>query len=195
MNRKGILQGKRLARLIPNLKIHAIYTSPLRRALETARILAQGSGIPIKIDRDLTEVAFGRWEGCVFEDLIKDDAYRRFLKAPLKVPVPGGETILDVQRRGLKALKRAYREFPDGRLLFVSHADVIRAIVCHYLKLPLEEFRRLRIDNGSLTVLEADDLWAEIKFLNYLPDVAHLSTEPYRGLKPPLLRRQKGGAK
>lgn len=191
LNRNGMLQAKRIARILPRLDIDAIYSSPLKRALETSRILVQENDLPMKIDSNLTEVAFGRWEGYRFEDLIQDEAYQRFLRDPIKATVPGGETIQDVQKRGLKVIRRATREFPQGRLLFVSHADVIRAIMCHYLRLPLEEFRRLRIDNGSLTALEVDGLWAEIKFMNYLPDVTRLSKESWGGLNASPLRRKK----
>ena len=191
LSRKGISQGKRIARLLPDLEIRAIYTSPLRRALETARILAKECHKSLKINPNLTEVAFGRWQGYRFDDLIKDKAYHRFLKTPLKAAVPGGETIVDVQRRGLRAIRRAIREYPKGRLLFVSHGDVIRAILCHYLKLPLQEFRRLRIDNGTLSALEVDGPWAEIKYMNYVPDVTKVSNEPFSGLKPGVIKRKK----
>ena len=69
-------------------------------------------------------------------------------------------------------------------MLFVSHGDVIRAIICHCLRLRLQEFRRLKIDNGSLTALEVDGRWAEIKFMNYLPDITPANHEPFAGLKP-----------
>ncbi|MFQ5902624.1 MAG: histidine phosphatase family protein [Candidatus Binatia bacterium] len=191
LSRKGIHQARQIARILPSLEIEAIYTSPLKRAVQTTHILAERDDVSVKIDANLTEVAFGRWEGYRFEELIRDRSYRRFLKTPLKAKVPGGETIRDVQKRGLKVARRAAKEFPEGRLLFVSHGDVIRAIVCHYMRLPLEEFRRLRIDNGSLTALEVDGLWAELKFINYLPDITRSSKEPYVGLNPTHLRRGK----
>ncbi len=72
-------------------------------------------------------------------------------------------------------MQRATREVPKGRILLVSHADVIRAILCHYLRLPLHEFRRLRVDNGSLSVIEVDGAWAEIKVMNYIPDITRMS--------------------
>ena len=192
LNRMGALQARRVAKIAPLLEIDAIYSSPLKRAVQTAYILSKGSDLPVKIDPDLTEFAFGRWEGWEFQKLIKDKTYRRFLKDPLNTSVPGEETIRDVQKRGLKALRRAVKEFPKGRLLFVSHGDVIRAIVCHYLQLPLMEFRRLRIDNGSLTAFEVNGQWAEIKFINYLPDIAQTSKLSYQGLNPTRLNKIKG---
>jgi len=110
LNRKGISQANRVARLLPNLEIHAIYSSPLKRALDTAQILLEQNKIPMKIEPELTEVDFGRWEGYQFDDLVEDESYRRFQRSPLKSAVPGGETIGDVQKRGLKAIQRAQRE-------------------------------------------------------------------------------------
>ena len=191
LNRQGTAQARRVAKLLPDLDVRVIYSSPLKRALDTAFILAGSQSLTVETDANLTEVAFGRWEGYVFEDLIKDEAYHRFLKDPMTAAVPGGETIPGVQKRGLKALRRGSREYPNGRLLFVSHGDVIRAILCYYLKLPLEEFRRIRIDNGSLSAVEIDGPWAEVKFINYLPDMARMSKEPFLGLKPNQLKLKK----
>lgn len=190
LNRKGVLQATRMARILPGLGIDAIYSSPLKRTLETSRILAETTGVPMEIDFNLTEVAFGRWEGCQPDELLRDEAYRHFLRAPLEAVVPGGETIQDVQKRGLRVIRWAARKFPKGRLLFVTHADIIRAIICHYLRLPLEEFRRLRIDNGSLSALEVYGTWAAIKFMNYLPDVTQIGKEPYLGLEARVIKRK-----
>ncbi len=100
LSRRGVLQARKMARLLPELEIDAIYSSPLRRALETAQILAQGHPVPVETDPDLTEVAFGRWEGLRSGDLLRDRVYRRFVQAPTRTVVPGGETIRGVQRRG-----------------------------------------------------------------------------------------------
>ncbi|MGH7835946.1 MAG: histidine phosphatase family protein [Candidatus Binatia bacterium] len=193
LNRVGIAQARRIARLIPEIGVKAIYASPLTRAMETARILANSAGLPVKTDIGLTEVAFGRWEGHLFRDLRRDKAYQRFVATPLESAVPGGETIVDVQNRGLKAINKALKELPQARILFVSHGDVIRAVLCHFLGLPLEEYRQLRVDTGSLSGLETDGDWAEVKFLNYLPDVAGLSRQPFDGLNPSRLKSRLRG--
>lgn len=189
LNHAGILQARRMAKIVSKLAIDAVYSSPLKRALQTARILAKKTRLLVEVDPNLTEVAFGRWEGWRLEQLRRDQAYHRFLRAPVTAKVPGGETMREVQKRGLAALRRAAEEHPTGRLLFVTHGDVIRAILCHYLHLPLAEFRRLRIDNGSLTVLEVNGAWAELKFINYVPDIVRITQEPYGGLDPVQLRR------
>jgi broad specificity phosphatase PhoE len=184
----GIQQIQKIAPLVATLELHGIYTSPLRRAVQTAKVVAKGTNLPICKSEGLNEIAFGEWTGRHFDDLIDDELYRRFIKSPAKTLLPGGETISDVQRRGLKVIDEAAQKVPGGRFLFVSHGDVIRAILCH-MKLPLNEYRRLRVDNGSLSALQTDRRWAEIKYVNYLHEIILASKEPYMAARAAELRK------
>lgn len=185
----GVQQIQKIAPLVAMLEPDAIYTSPLRRAVQTAKVVAAETKLPICKSEGLNEIAYGEWAGRYFEDLIDDELYRRFIKSPAKTILPGGETISDVQRRGLEVIEEAAQKIPGGRFLFVSHGDVIRAILCHYMKLPLNEYRRLRVDNGSLSALQTDRRWAEIKYVNYLHEIILASKEPYMAAKATALRK------
>ena len=185
----GVQQIQKIAPLVATLEPDAIYTSPLRRAVQTAKVVAAETKLPICKSEGLNEIAYGEWAGRYFEDLIDDELYRRFIKSPAKTILPGGETISDVQRRGLEVIEEAAQKIPGGRFLFVSHGDVIRAILCHYMKLPLNEYRRLRVDNGSLSALQTDRRWAEIKYVNYLHEIILASKEPYMAAKATELRK------
>ena len=185
----GVQQIQKIAPLVATLEPDAIYTSPLRRAVQTAKLVAAGTNLPICKCEGLNEIAFGDWTGRHFDDLIDNELYRRFIKSPAKTLLPGGETIADVQRRGLKVINQAAQQVPGGRFLFVSHGDVIRAILSHYMKLPLNEYRRLRVDNGSLSALQTDRRWAEIKYVNYLHEIILASKEPYMAAKATALRK------
>ena len=185
----GIQQIKKIAPLIATLELDGIYTSPLRRAVQTAKVVAAATKLPICKSEGLNEIAFGAWTGRHFDELIDNELYRRFIKSPAKTLLPGGETISDVQRRGLKVIDEAAQRVPGGRFLFVSHGDVIRTILCHYMKLPLHEYRRLRVDNGSLSALQTERRWAEIKYVNYLDEIILASKEPYMAAKGAALRK------
>ena len=185
----GFKQIKKIASLVATLELDGIYTSPLRRAVQTARVVAQETNLPIRKSEGLNEIAFGGWAGRHFDDLIDEELYRRFIKSPANTVLPGGETISDVQRRGLSVINEAAQQVPGGRFLFVSHGDVIRAILSHYMKLPLNEYRRLRVDNGSLSALQTDKRWAEIKYVNYLAEIILASKEPYMAAKAAALRK------
>ncbi|MBI2359704.1 MAG: histidine phosphatase family protein [Deltaproteobacteria bacterium] len=184
LNRRGIVQAKHIAKILSRVKIDAVYASPLKRALQTAKIVTRSIKAPLNIEPQLTEVGFGRWEGRNFDQLARDKTYNRFIESPMTAKLPGGETMRGVQRRGLEALRRAIRKHPQGRLLFVTHGDVIRAILCHYLRLSLGEFRHLRIDNGSLTAVDLNGPWAECTFINYVPDITRLGHQRYTGPDP-----------
>jgi broad specificity phosphatase PhoE len=185
----GVQQIQKIAPLVAALELDAIYTSPLRRAVQTAKVVAAGTKLPVCKSEGLNEIAFGDWAGRYFDELIDNELYRRFIKSPAATLLPGGETITDVQRRGLKVIHEAAQKVPGGRFLFVSHGDVIRAILCHYMKLPLNEYRRLRVDNGSLSALQTDRRWAEIKYVNYLHEIILASKEPYMAARAAELRK------
>jgi probable phosphoglycerate mutase len=169
LDERGVAQVKAAVPLARQLKPDLILTSPLRRARQTAEIIAAGLGdIEIIDEPQLEEVRYGKWEGMVYQELIRDEDYVRYRQDPLARPTPGGETIGDVQARGCQAVNRALEQYPGRRLLFVSHGDIIRTVLCRFMKLGLEYFHRIRVDNVSFSAVEASGDFAEIKFLNLL---------------------------
>jgi broad specificity phosphatase PhoE len=171
---EGRSQCELLGRVLGGFGITRIVSSPLARAEQTAQILAGHLGVELSFDSDLEEVRFGRWQGLTYEEIRDDPDYGHFAVDPIRRPTPGGETVIEVQARGLAAIDRAR---PGERTLFVSHGDIIRAALCHFLAVPLDQFRRLRIDNCGVSALVQEGDRVEVKFLNMLPD-------PERVLEP-----------
>ena len=167
LSETGRRQCERLGAMLQDLAIERIVSSPLARASETARILSGLLDVEVSYDDDLEEVRFGCWQGKTYEEIFPDPVYVEFARDPVGCATPGGETVRDVQRRGLAAVDRLTS---DARTLVVSHGDLIRATLCHFLALPLAEFRRLRIDNCSLSAVRIEEGRVEVKFLNVLPD-------------------------
>ena len=158
-----------------------IVSSPLVRALQSAEIIKNGIGADtIAEDPRLSEVEYGRWEGMVYEDLIHDAHYIHYRERPLDEPTPGGETMYDVQARGVDAVCHALAANLGKRVLFVSHGDIIRTVLCHFMKLPLENFRRIRIDNATFFGIQVAGDFAEIKFLNLCADPARVFVSPFK---------------
>ncbi len=167
LNEAGRSQCARAAELLAPSAIDAIVTSPLRRAQETAEILGAALGLVVREDPDLEEVRFGSWQGMTYEEVMRDPQYVKYAADPCGSPTPGGETILDVQARGLSAMEKAA---VGQRTLFVSHGDIIRSTVCHYLAIPPAQYRRVRIDNCGLSAIDDSGGRTEVKFVNVLPD-------------------------
>jgi broad specificity phosphatase PhoE len=162
------------------IKPELIVTSPLPRARQSAEIIANGiGGVEIVEDEQLAEVQYGRWEGMVYDDLIDDPDYQHYRKHPLDTPTPGGETIAQVQSRGVAAVNRAVAAHEGRRLLFVSHGDIIRTVLCHFMGMELHHFRRIRVDNATFSAVQLIGDFAEIKFTNLLPDPGRAFVAPF----------------
>jgi broad specificity phosphatase PhoE len=166
------------------LQPELIITSPLARARQSAEIIAAGVGdIPVAEDPQLSEVKYGRWEGMVYDDLIEDADYLNYRDHPLDAPTPGGETIAQVQSRGVEAVRRAITDNSGRRILFVSHGDIIRTVLCHFMRLELAHFRRIRVDNAAFSGFQMIGDFAEMKFLNLLPDPDRAFAVPFASKK------------
>jgi len=158
-----------------------IISSPLPRAKQSAEIIANGiGGITVAEDPELEEVRYGRWEGMVFEDLIDDPEYVRYREHPLTWPTPGGETIAQVQERGVRAVRRAIEANPEKRILFVSHGDIIRTVISFFVGSELAHFRRIRVDNATFSAIQIVGDFAEVKFMNLLPDPERAFVPPFK---------------
>jgi broad specificity phosphatase PhoE len=172
LNETGKAQILWVASMLKGVDIAKIYHSPYPRTKETAHILAQTFQVEAVPSESLCEVGYGIWEGRLFSDLRKDTNYFRYLKDPFYDPGDGIEPILHVQERTVSFLEKAMaQEKPKANLVIVSHGDVIRTALSHYLNLPLKEFRRIRIDNGSVSGVELKGGFAEIKGINLIPNL------------------------
>jgi phosphoserine phosphatase len=176
----GRAQVEMAVPLARQLGLDLIVSSPLARAVQSAEIISRGvDGLEILTDERLEEVRYGAWEGKTYYQLIKDETYISYRKAPLESLTPGGETIRDVQQRGVAAVDAAVTAHRGKRILFISHGDIIRTVLCHYMRLDLIHFHRLRIDNATFTAVEISDDFAEVKFVNLLPDPDRAFRSPF----------------
>jgi broad specificity phosphatase PhoE len=176
----GREQVEATARFALSIKPDLIVTSPLVRARQTAEIMAAGlGGVEIIEEAAIAEVLYGRWEGMHYHELIDDPHYITYRKSPIEHPTPGGETIPEVQARGVEAVMRTIEAHPDKRVLFISHGDIVRTVLCHFLGLELKYFHRIRVDNAALSAIQIAGEFAEVKFLNLMPDPHQAFVAPF----------------
>jgi broad specificity phosphatase PhoE len=168
----GMRQVAALVPLLADLRIAAVWTSPLRRARETAAIVAAALGdLPVHEEPGLTEVDYGDWEGRTFSEVVGEAVFRDILRDPLYTAPPGGERLLHVRDRVYAAMERVAREAAGAPALVVSHGDPLRLVLAGCLGLDPAGFRRLRLDNGGVSAIELTGDWAEVKFVNMQPDL------------------------
>ncbi|MGH7254985.1 MAG: histidine phosphatase family protein [bacterium] len=170
LNERGRSQAQRLARHLQRRPVEVLYSSPVARAIQTAHILSSALEISVRELPGLTEIGVGEWEGLFWKDLTDEIVRRNLYAQPKDTRFPGGETLLETQGRAVAALETALREMTARSFLFVSHADVIRSILAHYLDFDLQRVRQIRIDNASVTGLELNGGVVDLLFLNYLPE-------------------------
>lgn len=169
LNENGRSQARELAQRLGTLPIEKLYSSPVDRARQTADIVASALHIPVTIDNGLTEIGVGEWEGKFWDELVDDIARINFYASPHDARPPGGETLREVQSRAVAAVQRACLSEESGPVVLVSHADIVRAILGHYLRIDLELVRQMRIDHASLSALDLNGTLADLLFLNYTP--------------------------
>ena len=163
----GKEQARRLGQRMQREKISAVHTSPRERTRETAVAIATACGLgEPEITDALDEVNFGDWSGKSFETLDADPSWRRWNTIRSLARTPGGETMLDVQRRVLELIATLAAGDGGGRFVLVSHADVIKAAVSHVLGLPIDAWPRFDIAPASVTSIAAGQWGAKVLTLN-----------------------------
>jgi broad specificity phosphatase PhoE len=163
----GLAQARRLGERMRSERIGAIHCSPRERTQQTADAIASFCGLPaVEVDAALDEIDFGAWSGKTFDVLNADPLWRRWNSVRSLARTPGGETMLDVQRRALALMETIGRQDGDGRPVLVSHADVIKAVVCHVLGLPIDAWPRFDIAPASITTVAMGDWGGKLLTLN-----------------------------
>ena len=182
LNETGRDQARALAAALKDESFAAIYSSPLGRAMETARLIGGFHPlVPIFAEEGLVEMDLGELEGMEGAHWAQHypDFRRAWLENPALVTMPGGESLREVQDRALTALGRITTLYPPGTtLLLCSHSFVNLTLLCHGLNLPLSRMRELRQETAALNILyrEGERLRAEV-----VNDRSHL--EKYQGGK------------
>ena len=154
LNDAGRDEAWALAGAVASAGIAGVLSSPRRRTVETAAILGSGLGLSPQIDPALDEIDFGAWSGRDFADL-SGDAWDLWNTARATAPAPGGETMAQAVARAAALIDRLGSQGGEP-VLCVSHCDVIRGVVCHYLGLALDHILRFSVDPGRVCWLNAD---------------------------------------
>ncbi len=149
--------------------VDAIVSSPLERAMETARYLAEDLSLPIAIDDDLLELDYGEWMGKTFVEIREQDYWHHYNRLRSTSSPPGGEFLMQVQARAWSAILRILEEHggnKDATVAVVSHGDVIRALLVLFLGMPLDNIHRFDVSLAGLSELMFDGRYARVIRVN-----------------------------
>ena len=154
LNETGMKQSELLAEYLSDLKIDAIYSSPLKRALKTAGTIAGYHKLNIEIAPGIIDLDYGKWQGLPHQE-VKDkykELYAEWINSPDKVKMPAGESLNDVRERAITVVDNVIAKY-EGTVVLVSHRVVNKVLICALLGLDNSHFWNIRLDTCGITTL------------------------------------------
>jgi probable phosphoglycerate mutase len=166
LNATGMEQARAAGRRLAAVQPLRILSSPLERARGTADIIGETTGCPVEEVPALQEIDCGEWTGKTFEDLHEDPRWKDWNEARSVTRAPGGEMMIEVQARVVSYLESLRRLYARGRLVLVSHSDVIKTAILFHIGMSLDLFSRIEIAPGSISTLIVGNWGAKLVSLN-----------------------------
>jgi broad specificity phosphatase PhoE len=154
LNKTGIKQAHLLGKYLSEQKITAVYSSPLKRALKTAEIIAAFHNLVVLQTPHLIDFNYGEWQGLSHHTVKESykNLYQIWQISPHLVTMPSGENLEAVKQRAFKELKFIISKH-QGTIIIVSHRVVNKVLICAVLGLDTSHFWNIRLDNCGITTL------------------------------------------
>jgi len=173
LNEEGLRQAQRVAQRLERWPISAVYSSPLKRTVRTAEIVARPHSVAVQTIEELGEMRLGAWEGMFAGEIAANypELWRTWRANPGDFRMPGGESLGEVRERAVRAFGRITDKSEGRMVLAVTHDVVVRLLVAHCLGVSEDIYRRLEVGNASVTVIERDGVKLRLRVLN---DTGHL---------------------
>jgi broad specificity phosphatase PhoE len=169
----GRKQVERLGLALKGTKIDAIYSSPLKRALYTAIAIASHHQLAVQVEPDLREMEVGELEGVSIAETGAN--FSQFLlqwrQGQGSEKLPGGESVADLANRLWATIQSIKEKHRQETVVVVSHYFAVVATICKALGWPLTRVERIRVQTGSISIIDLED---EHSRLVSLGDTCHL---------------------
>lgn len=139
LNATGLAQARALAQRLAGEHFDALYSSDLARARETAQAIAELQKLPVHFDVRLREINQGEWEGVLVETIRAHytELWQQRKEDPARLRAPGGETVGEVMARVTAATTEIATQYPNGRVLLVSHGLALATLLCQVRGVPV----------------------------------------------------------
>jgi probable phosphoglycerate mutase len=172
LNEEGQAQAQALGKRLADTPIDYLYASPLERTMETAEAIRQHHPhLTIQQTTELGEVRYGDWEGMEINKLTGRKMWQVVQQYPSRAEFPNGETLRGVQTRAVNAVEALVTTHPRETLAVVTHADIIKMVLAHFLGMHLDEFQRIVITPASISMLS---LGFGRPYVGTMNDMAHI---------------------
>ncbi len=156
---RGHLQAQRVAERLKDTDIDVLYSSSLKRTLQTAEYISTVKGLPIIRTDKLKEINGGDWEGHTWDELQEKwpEAYETWDNRPHEHQMPNGESMEEFQKRLIEEVLDIIGRNTGRTVCIVTHGTAIRALICYFRACELEEMSNVAwCDNTAITILDYD---------------------------------------
>ena len=182
LNETGLREAQLAGEYFREMEIHAIYSSPLLRAWETAQKIADVQRLEVRSLQGIIDMCFGEWEGQSLKDVQEKDGQRfqQWKNEPHLVKIPGGETLDEVRDRAMAVLEKTIKSHSGKTLLFVSHRVVNKVILCSILGLDNSHFWQIGQESTAINLIQHKEGKYVLSLLN---EACHLKRLQPEGVK------------
>jgi alpha-ribazole phosphatase/probable phosphoglycerate mutase len=158
LSRKGIYQAEQAAVKLKNYHVHSLFTSPMRRALETAQIIGEKISKKPVIHKAFREMELGPWEGMSERQISRvwPRAWITWNQKPAELKLPGRETLEELRRRVLEGVKSIYLNSKDKNILVITHVAIIRVLLIWHAGDSLNCYRTIPVPNAGIFEIKID---------------------------------------
>ena len=172
----GVKQAQATAERIARWQVSAVYSSPLRRALETAHPVAKRFGLEVEKLPGVIDIDYGEWQGLSLEEAGARDSilYAKWRERPQEVKFPGGESLDEVRERAVAAVAELIKEHQGKTVAVVSHKVVCQLLILDVLKLANSHFWQIAQDVSAVNLFEHRDGAPSALIINETCHVKHL---------------------
>ena len=156
LDEEGARQAQATAATVARWEVAAVYSSPLKRAVRTASILAEPLGLEAKPMEGLIDIDYGKWQGLSLPEAAADDneLYQLWLKSPHLVTFPGGENLGQVRRRMVGIVEKLTPQYHGQTVVLVSHKVPCKVLLCSLLGLDNSHFWQVKQDLCAINIFE-----------------------------------------
>jgi len=182
LNATGIAQADATADALKDKVFEAIYSSPLKRSLVTARRIALPHEIFVREDDGLLDINYGTWQG-MKESTIKErwpSAYARWIKTPTKMKFSGGESTKKAWKRVNSALREILFTHGTGTIVLVTHRMPLKFMTAYLLGKGFSGFPKIKHDPCAISVFEVENRVPKPIILNDTRHLAKFNLPPER---------------
>lgn len=168
LNSLGKSQAKNLNKMFKKIPINYIYTSPMKRCIETANIIKAKRNIPIIKSGKLREIHFGKWEDLTLNEMYKQNPnkFNKWMNNFYRFQMPDGEKVKDLIKRVGIFWKYITQKHKRGNVILVTHGGPVKTIIMKALGISWKHFWSFQIDTCSINVIDCIENYTVVKKIN-----------------------------